>query len=395
MNKVYKAWKDQKDNKKSEVDDEDDVVEPKIQAANKTQMEVQEEKILVEQKSAKVYKNLRQLGSSFNLEAAEIVEKVEQGREILLNHANFAFFGVGTVEKESTTFEDAWNHDDPRSQEKWYESINKEFEEIEKKQVWEVMKKEDIPQNRRTIQCKWIFKIKRNWDFRARLVACGYSQILGVHFNESFAPVVNDVSFKIILSAKLLWDLQASTVDVETAFLFRDLQEVIYMNVPKGMSQDDNTCLFLKKTIYGLVQSAREFYNKLLSTLKSMGFTENKSDPFLLSIWINGKVIITGIYVDDCLVVGKEDQIQEVIQGLKASGFNLKVESRLKDYLSCRVIEDLESNSILILQPHLINNLEAKFGQELCNKRFNKTPGTPRFKIVLPAADDDVIDADL
>jgi hypothetical protein len=167
------------------------------------------------------------------------------------------------------------------------------------------------------------------------------------------------------------------------------------MNVPKGMDQDDNTCLLLKKTIYGLVQSAREFYNKLLSTLKSMGFTENKSDPCLLSRWINGKVIMIGIYVDDCLVVGMEDQIQEVIQGLKASGFNLKVKSSLKDYLSCRVIEDLESKSILILQPHVINNLEAKFGQEVCNKRVYKTAGTTRFKIVCPAADDDVIDADL
>jgi hypothetical protein len=73
----------------------------------------------------------------------------------------------------------------------------------------------------------------------------------------------------------------------------------------------------------------------------------------------------------------------------------LKVESSLKDYLSCQVIEDLESKSILILQPHLINNLEAKFGQEVCNKRVYKTPGTPRFKIVCQATDDDVIDADL
>jgi hypothetical protein len=73
---------------------------------------------------------------------------------------------------------------------------------MEKKQVWEVMKKEDIPQDRRTIKYKWIFKIKRNEVFRVRLVACGYSQIPGVNFNESFSPVVNDVSFRIILSAK-------------------------------------------------------------------------------------------------------------------------------------------------------------------------------------------------
>jgi hypothetical protein len=93
------------------------------------------------------------------------------------------------------------------------------------------------------------------------LVACAYSQIPGVNFNNSFTPVVNDVSFRIILSAKLLWGMQANIVDVETAFLHDNLQEEIYMNVPKGMSKNDNNCLLLKKTIYGLVQSAREFYN--------------------------------------------------------------------------------------------------------------------------------------
>jgi hypothetical protein len=50
-------------------------------------------------------------------------------------------------------------------------------------------------------------------------------------------------------------------------------------------------------------------------------------------------VLIIGIYVDDCLVVGKEDQIEELIQGLKESGFNLKVESSLKEFLSFWMIE--------------------------------------------------------
>jgi Reverse transcriptase (RNA-dependent DNA polymerase) len=59
--------------------------------------------------------------------------------------------------------------------------------------------------------------------FRARLVACGYSQVPAVDFNEIFAPVVNDVSFRIMLIAKLIWDLQASIVDVEMAFLHGDL----------------------------------------------------------------------------------------------------------------------------------------------------------------------------
>jgi hypothetical protein len=63
--------------------------------------------------------------------------------------------------------------------------------------------------------------------------------------------------------------------------------------------------------------------------------------------------------------------------------------------LSCHVIEDLDLKLILILQQHLINNLEAKSGDEVSNKRVYKTPGTPRFKIVRPADDDDLIDLTL
>jgi hypothetical protein len=80
---------------------------------------------------------------------------------------------------------------------------------------------------------------------------------------------------------------------------------------------------------------------------------------------------------------------------LKTKGFNLKIESSLKDYLSCRVIEDPDLKSILILQQHLINNLEAKFGNDVYNKRVYRTLGTPRFKIVRPDDDTDVINSTL
>jgi hypothetical protein len=67
---------------------------------------------------------------------------------------------------------------------------------------------------------------------------------------------VNDVIFRIMLIAKLIRDLQASIVDVETAFLDGDLQVDIYMSIPEGMNQDTNTCLLFRKAIYVLVQSA-------------------------------------------------------------------------------------------------------------------------------------------
>jgi hypothetical protein len=97
-------------------DDEDDAIESKIQASSEILEEVQEEKAIDEQKKGKVYRNLRQLESSFNPEASRIVERIEQGREILLDHANFSFFSGGVVEqKEPATFDEAWNHNDPRT----------------------------------------------------------------------------------------------------------------------------------------------------------------------------------------------------------------------------------------------------------------------------------------
>jgi hypothetical protein len=74
-------------------------------------------------------------------------------------------------------------------------------------------------------------------------VACGYSRVLEIDFNISFYPVINDVSFQIILIEKIIWNLEASTVNVETAFLHCELQEGIYMNIPEGMSYDSKHCL--------------------------------------------------------------------------------------------------------------------------------------------------------
>jgi Reverse transcriptase (RNA-dependent DNA polymerase) len=89
------------------------------------------------------------------------------------------------------------------------------------------------------------------------LVACGYSQVPGFDFNESSAPVINDVSFRVMLIIQLTWGLQATIIDVETAFLHGNLQEEIYMKIPDGLDSNGNEYLRLKKTINGLVQTTR------------------------------------------------------------------------------------------------------------------------------------------
>ena len=66
-------------------------------------------------------------------------------------------------------------------------------------------------------------------------MACGYSQIPGVDYTENYSPVVHDVTFRLLLILKIIYGFTAKVVDVETAFLYGDLEEEIFMDYPKGM----------------------------------------------------------------------------------------------------------------------------------------------------------------
>ena len=86
--------------------------------------------------------------------------------------------------------------------------------------VWRKIDKVMIPENRRLIGNKWVFKIKRDGPYRARLVALGYSQIPRVDYTDNFAPVAHEVSFRIALDRMMVEKLDSLVMDVETAFLY-------------------------------------------------------------------------------------------------------------------------------------------------------------------------------
>jgi hypothetical protein len=200
------------------------------------------------------------------------------------------------------------------------------------------------------------FKLKRNGVFRARLVVCGYSQVPGVDFTESFAPVLNDVSFRLMLISKLVWDMTSTVVDTETACLHGNLDKEIYKDVPMGLSTGPNKKLLLRKTIYGLVQSAKKIYEKLIKIFKVIGFEESKSDPCLWTMWdsVVNHMLIIGIDVDDCFIIGKESSISKLLEDLKKHEFNLKIEKDVVEYLSCHIVESKKEAKLTMIQPHLL-----------------------------------------
>ena len=122
------------------------------------------------------------------------------------------------------TFIEGWNHQEPKIGNQWREAIKKEYN-MEYKKVWTEKQKNEIPMNRRLVGCKWVFKVKRDGTHRARLVAFGYSQVPCIDFTENFAPVVNDVTCRIALTRMMVENLDSMLMDVETSFLYGDLDE--------------------------------------------------------------------------------------------------------------------------------------------------------------------------
>jgi hypothetical protein len=84
-------------------------------------------------------------------EASTMSQNIEQGRKILLEQENFALFKGIVIDEEPSAYDEVWNHEDPKVRGKWQDDIRKELIDMEKQQVWEIIKKEDISDNRRTI----------------------------------------------------------------------------------------------------------------------------------------------------------------------------------------------------------------------------------------------------
>nr|GEX10440.1 retrotransposon protein, putative, Ty1-copia subclass [Tanacetum cinerariifolium] len=114
------------------------------------------------------------------------------------------------------------------------------------------------------VSYKWLFKIKEGIEgvqkprYMPRLVARGFTQRAGIDYNEVFSPVVRHISIRVILALTACKDYELEQLDVKTAFLHENLEEVIYMKQPPGYEQVNKVRL-LKKSLYGLKQSPRQW----------------------------------------------------------------------------------------------------------------------------------------
>ena len=120
--------------------------------------------------------------------------------------------------------------------EMWSEAMEREMKSIQSNNVWELV---ELPQGKKPIGCKWVYKIKTGADgevkrYKARLVAKGFSQQYGLDYDETFSLVARFESLRLLLALAVQDGLTVHQMDVTTAFLNGTLEEEVYMDQPEG-----------------------------------------------------------------------------------------------------------------------------------------------------------------
>jgi len=263
--------------------------------------------------------------------------------------------------------------------------MNEELQSLERNHTWTLVKP---PSGKKIVGCKWVFKKKvdgsrpESFRYKTRLVAKGYSQVQGVDFNEVFSPVVKHTSIRVLLSLVAIKDLELEQLDVKIAFLHGDLEEQIYMKQPEGfevVGKENHVCL-LKKSLYGLKQSPRQWYKKFDSFMVSINFSRSNYDSCVYFKKLSsGEFIYLLLYVDDMLIAASN--MEEIVR-LKeqlGSAFEMKDLGAAKRILGMEISRDRPNRKLFLSQKEFAGKVIRRFGME--KAKIVSTPLATHFKL--------------
>jgi hypothetical protein len=287
---------------------------------------------------------------------------------------------------DSTSIPKNW--EDAVRDPKWKAAMLEEMSALEKNKTWELV---ELPSGKEAVGCKWVYTVKHNIEgkverFKARLVAKGYSQTYGIDYEETFAPVakMNTIRTLISCSSNLGWDLHQ--LDIKNAFLHGDLHEEVYMRIPPGFNtpQTDGKVLRLHRSLYGLKQSPRAWFDRFRRAIIQMGYKQSNADHTLFYKHNGDKLAILIVYVDDIIITGSDDHEIGRLKVNLAKEFEVKDLGQLRYFLGIEVSRS--AKGIYLSQRKYILDLLSETGMTGCrpaytpiehNHRLVKEGGSP------------------
>jgi hypothetical protein len=223
--------------------------------------------------------------------------------------------------------------------------------------------------NQNVVGTKWVFHNKQDEHGvvtrnKARLVAKGYSQVEGLDFGETYAPVARLESIRILLAYATYHGFKLYQMDVKSAFLNGPIKEEVYVEQPPGFEDSEypNHVYKLSKALYGLKQAPRAWYECLRDFFITNGFKVGKADPTLFTKTIAKDLFVCQIYVDDIIFGSSNKSTCEEFSRIMIRKFEMSMMGELKYFLGFQVKQLQEGT--FISQTKYIQDILNKFGMK-------------------------------
>jgi len=251
---------------------------------------------------------------------------------------------------------------------KWDEAISKELASLEAARTWDVV---ECPKGVNIIGCKWVFKIKRNAageidKYKARLVAKGYSQVQGVDYDETYAPVARLSSLRTILAIAARNDWDIDVFDFQSTFLNGKLDkgEDLYMELPPGYNVDkrlEHAVAKLQVALYGSKQGALKWYLELCSSLRELGLNRAHLDWGVFYVHIRHDILLLASHVDNCTITSSSRELMRLFKDEIRAKYKITDLGPISWVLGMKVIHDRAARTISLSQEPYIDAIITKY----------------------------------
>ena len=248
----------------------------------------------------------------------------------------------------------------------WRNAINEEIDSLKSHDVFERININDT-KDKRILGSKLVLVKKKNDKnmiirYKARLVVKGYEQIPDVDFSETYAPVGRNTTFRVLLTFASINNFYIGQYDVKTAYLHSDIDiGNIYIKPPIEVEKPEYIW-HLKKSLYGLKQSGRNWFIHLKNVLNNCDIKQSESDFGLFHQRKYNTFIL--IYVDDILIISPTEIIaREMFLKLK-NYIDIKDLGPISNFLGWQIKK--KNNLYELNQNHYIETICQKFGLENC-----------------------------
>lgn len=254
----------------------------------------------------------------------------------------------------------------PEERSRWEEAMDKEMDSLRELKVFTLA---EVPEGRNTIGTRWIFKIKNQegnkYLYKARLVAQGFAQRFPEDYTDTYSPTVRIESVKTALVVASVLGLEVHQFDVQTAYLHAKLDKEIYVKAPHSKSTNKGETWLLNKSLYGLKQSGKRWYECLVTVLTSMGFTATIADNCFFTKKGGDSPEYVLVYVDDILYISKNKNNCDNFARRLGQQFTLKYLGKINKYLGMDVCKtdrgfQLSQKEKIIELLHKCNMADAK-----------------------------------